>query len=328
MYFLPTPDATHLDLEQKNIDGMEIGHAAMQGLRVQFEDKHVITSLNSVAGHSLVGMFDGHAGTLTAEHAAQHMADILESTVQWKKYASLSQSQRASSSALLGEALVQTYVDLDTGLKKILVEGSTVTNASGSTAVCALITPTHIICANLGDSRCILGTKSSTVAMCEDHKPSLPLEKKRIANAGGKVLWDRVNGMLAMSRALGDFSYKMDPNLSDAEQLVIAFPDIAVHERNYAEDEVLVLACDGVWDVVTNEEAISFVTSLLNGTSEKGAGAPASSLACAEALIDWALERESSDNISAIVVKLPGEAAAGGSKAANGATKRKRTSSQ
>lgn len=125
---------------------------------------------------------------------------------------------------------------------------------SGCTLVCAIITPTHIVCGNVGDSRCVLGRKNKVIALTEDHKPSIVEEKTRIEKAGGFVRFDRVNGELAMSRAIGDFRYKQSTSLEIHEHLVICLPDISVQERNSEDDEVLILACDGVWDVISNEE--------------------------------------------------------------------------
>lgn len=122
--------------------------------------------------------------------------------------------------------------------------------------MCAVITPTHVICANVGDSRCVVGstTSGTTTSLTDDHKPSNPEERVRIENAGGFVMGDRVNGELAMSRALGDFRYKRAVLLQDHEHPVICYPDVAVHKRSGKKDEILVLACDGVWDVMSNSE--------------------------------------------------------------------------
>lgn len=92
------------------------------------------------------------------------------------------------------------------------------------------------------------------VALTEDHKPSLEEERIRIEQAGGFVRFDRVNGELAMSRAIGDFRYKTTAGLELHEHPVICLPDIAIQQRS-PEDESLLLACDGVWDVISNEEA-------------------------------------------------------------------------
>lgn len=185
---------------------------------------------------------------------------------------------------------------------------------SGCTCVCAIITPHHIICANVGDSRCVVGSSSQTISLTEDHKPELDEEKARIEQAGGFVQFNRVNGELAMSRALGDFRYKLRTEFAVHEQLVIAIPDIAIHERN-KDDKVLILACDGVWDVIQNDEAVEFLTEIV--FAEEGSEievnkgkkrkiAEVSAQEGAENLIQLALNDGSKDNISAIVVKLPG----------------------
>lgn len=107
--------------------------------------------------------------------------------------------------------------------------------------------------------------------MSEDHKPSLPEEMKRIVSAGGRVLYDRVNGELAMSRALGDFQYKSNPDLPFSEQLVICIPDVSVHVRDFAKDEILVLACDGVWDVLSNSDVTVFLTDVVMNMQKRNA---------------------------------------------------------
>lgn len=94
--------------------------------------------------------------------------------------------------------------------------------------------------------------------MTEDHKPENPEEEARIVAAKGFVLQNRVMGELAMSRALGDFRYKQRADLPFHEQMVIAVPDISVHERNLDDDVVMVVACDGVWDVMSNDEGVVF----------------------------------------------------------------------
>lgn len=82
------------------------------------------------------------------------------------------------------------------------------TSFAGCTATVVLVTRTEVICANAGDSRTVLSVKGVAKDMSIDHKPDDPAEKRRIENAGGYVEESRVNGMLALSRALGDFEYK------------------------------------------------------------------------------------------------------------------------
>ena len=80
---------------------------------------------------------------------------------------------------------------------------------SGTTAVCAMISPSHIFVANCGDSRAVLCRREGIRFSTQDHKPINPTEKERIQKAGGSVMIQRVNGSLAVSRALGDFEYKV-----------------------------------------------------------------------------------------------------------------------
>jgi len=84
---------------------------------------------------------------------------------------------------------------------------------AGCTATVILITATEIYCANAGDSRTVLSKGQKVVELSKDHKPDDELELKRIQNAGGFVEDSRVNGILALSRALGDFEYKSNTNL-------------------------------------------------------------------------------------------------------------------
>lgn len=114
-----------------------------------------------------------------------------------------------------------------------------------------LVTRTEIICANSGDSRTVLSKNSRAKEMSEDHKPETPLEMTRIMNSGGYVEDGRVNGALALSRALGDFEYKKNKQLSWKEQAVTAFPDCRIEPID-AQTQFVILACDGIWDVKTS----------------------------------------------------------------------------
>lgn len=341
------PKTAKIDAVNVLVNGLEIGHSSIQGYRVTMEDAYIISSLDSVAGHTLVAILDGHAGEGAATIASNIFCDLLENTPQWKAYAAAaaaaapatvsgSSSKKAKSPAaasgdsaaqnqqlvLLQQALVHAFTELDTTLRE-----SDYMDASGCTLVCALITPTHILCASVGDSRAVIGTSSSCVSMSQDHKPDDEEERKRIEAAGGHVAFSRVMGELAMSRAIGDFQYK-DASLPPAKMMVSPVPDIGVHVRG-AGDETLILACDGVWDVMSNEEAVVFVSQVLRGgAAEEEAGSasagpkkkapkpehgsteepwpPSTCEEAAGALVDMSLELQSTDNISAVVVRFKG----------------------
>jgi len=79
---------------------------------------------------------------------------------------------------------------------------------------------------------------------CTDYGLSAPGEKARITAAGGFVDFGRVNGNLALSRAIGDFEFKKSAELAPEQQIVTAYPDVVVHDLG-DDDEFLVIACDG-----------------------------------------------------------------------------------
>ncbi len=138
---------------------------------------------------------------------------------------------------------------------------------SGTTAICVLITERYTIFSNCGDSRGVLSSDGAKpVLVTLDHKPSNPPERERIQNAGGTVMIQRVNGSLAVSRALGDFEYKSVEGKGPTEQLVSPEPEFYMKRRENDKDEFLVLACDGVWDVMSNEDICSFVAARMRVT--------------------------------------------------------------
>lgn len=129
---------------------------------------------------------------------------------------------------------------------------------AGTTAICVLLKNKKIYCGNVGDSRAIASVRGSVQQLSYDHKPNNELETKRIVAAGGWVEFNRVNGNLALSRALGDFVFKKNEKKRAEEQIVTAMPDVEVCELT-DDHEFIVIACDGIWDVLSNEEVLEFV---------------------------------------------------------------------
>ncbi|XP_063048128.1 protein phosphatase 1G isoform X2 [Engraulis encrasicolus] len=131
---------------------------------------------------------------------------------------------------------------------------------SGTTAVVALIRGKQLIVANAGDSRCVVSEKGKAIDMSYDHKPEDEVELARIKNAGGKVTMDgRVNGGLNLSRAIGDHFYKRNKTLPAEEQMISAMPDVKVLTLN-EEHDFMVIACDGIWNVLSSQEVVDFVS--------------------------------------------------------------------
>jgi protein phosphatase 1G len=140
--------------------------------------------------------------------------------------------------------------------------------ASGCTAVMTLLKDNVLYVANLGDSRCILSRNNKALPLSSDHKPENQSEKERIERAGGQVVCGRINYGINVSRAFGDHLYKRNSSLPPKEQMIIAWPDVVVEQLKPKKDEFMVLICDGVWNCISNEELISFVTKRIK-TSDK-----------------------------------------------------------
>lgn len=173
----------------------------------------------------------------------------------------------------------------------------------GTTAVVALVGVNQIIVANCGDSRAVLARGSQAIPLSRDHKPEREDETRRIEAAGGRVIrWDgyRVGGLLALSRAIGDRYLK---------RYVISEPDVTCIQRE-EDDECLILASDGLWDVLGNEFACEVARRSLATVRKKyegrtsPPGEDAAAAAVAALLVKLAYGRGSQDNISVVVVDL------------------------
>lgn len=287
----PVTEKVHRQ-EFMSSSGINCGAAGMQGFRVNMEDTHILTDLPKLKDHTLLAIFDGHGGSSSAEFAEKNLVEFLENTSEYKRY---TKEKDLHNVELLGQAIRQAFLDVDNALWDVN------TSESGCTAVVAVMTPHYIICANAGDSRCVLGTRSNTTELTkplsQDHKPTVEGERKRIENANGKVIYNRVDGDLAVSRALGDFGFKKR-GVAAEKQKVSCVPDITVHSST-AEDDVLILACDGVWDVMSSEDCVCLAREIF----ESG---ESNMLLVAEEIIDTALNKDSKDNISVVIAQLPG----------------------
>ena len=122
----------------------------------------------------------------------------------------------------------------------------------GCTAVICLISEDMLYTANVGDSRAVLCySDKRVVQVTQDHKPDLPAEQERIKKAGGTIKHNRVQGSLSLTRAVGDHIHKNNPALAPEDQIITAFPDIYIQTLKGVD--LLILACDGVWDVASSE---------------------------------------------------------------------------
>jgi serine/threonine protein phosphatase PrpC len=270
---------------------LKYGLSAMQGWRKDMEDAHICsTKLESEwKDWSVFGVFDGHAGASVSSYLSEYLVQtIQECTTLVGEGEVLIKNVK--------EGIKKSFMKIDSKLKKEpgFINGS---ERAGSTAIVVLVSPTVIVWANCGDSRGFLCRNRKVFWTTEDHKPLNAKEKLRIERAGGTVINQRVNGTLAVSRAIGDFEYKQNGAFKDEEQLVSAEPDVS-HIMRHPDDEFIFLACDGVYDVMSNDEIAAFIQLRLSMTDKLPD--------ICSSLIDTCLHKNSRDNMSAILVTLPG----------------------
>ncbi|KAJ0401662.1 hypothetical protein P43SY_001294 [Pythium insidiosum] len=337
---LNTVAATHADdrleraLSRRRSCGrgrLLVSTAAVRGDRSHMEDTSFVSSCKRFNA-----VFDGHGGAAVADYLKTQLFPLIgpglvrldtEDEQLYRKDVT-----QAAVETLLREAVEK--VDAD-------VVARPQWKFQGSTAVGVLLYDDSVFSMNVGDSRAVLSRGGQVVELTRDHKPNDPSERQRIEALGGTVRWYgyvdaqgvpiepygayRVNGNLAVARAIGD---------SDLRPFVCGDVEIKRFERDFDKDEFIVIASDGLWDVFTSEEAVTFVHDVLRGElggreswrsgghsdtsvpifewshqykSDRGmikAARARRKMQIANYLVQEALFRGTSDNVSVIVVWL------------------------
>jgi len=204
--------------------------------------QHILELSPEDASASYFAVFDGHGGAKVAKYAEIHL------------HRHIVKRQEYIDGDITG-AIREGFLECDRVMKS---DEDFKDELSGCTAVIVLLRGEKLWCGNAGDSRCVAGVAGSPYPLSNDHKPNDQKEKERIIAAGGSVDFNRVNGNLALSRALGDFLFKMNDRLPQNEQIVISEPDVVESVVN-DEWDFLVIACDGIWDVLSNQAVCDFV---------------------------------------------------------------------
>jgi len=188
-------------------ENFTVSVVTMQGKRETMEDDHAV-KLDLKKGKSFFGIFDGHSGSAAAHWCAKNLYTYVENIDN------LNQDKITTAMLQADEDFLHSGVDI----------------TNGTTAVFAITEILNdgwkVIVSNLGDSRCILGNYSNDIARCitTDHKPTDEGESKRVVEAGGFVAQKRVDGVLAVSRSIGDGTYKNITHLPPEKQKSYPYP--------------------------------------------------------------------------------------------------------
>lgn len=252
--------------------------SSIQGMRKYMEDEFTIHE-------NFVGVFDGHGGAAISQYLRLNLYGLL---LQSSNSATSSDHQAMA-------ALRTTLAQLDEQVCRIQHW-----SFQGSTVVAVwFVTPTRLVVAGIGDSRAIVASHDGDVEhvlqLTRDHRPDCPDEIDRIESLGGSVISvhgvPRVNGNLALSRAVGDRSER--PAVSGE-------PDMAIYDIQEGKDEFVILGTDGLFDVMSNEECVEFVHGLIEEHDTNGDQREY----FASLLVEEALRRGSYDNITVVIVWL------------------------
>jgi serine/threonine protein phosphatase PrpC len=263
---------------------MNIHAVSLMGRRNENEDKHnIIINKNGKntdqAKVNYLGLYDGHGGKYVSKFLAKYLPD---------KFIAKNLSYPLSDDYIL-----KSYNDLNTQLCSVHEKQA---SQCGSTCLVLLnfkgrdkANYIHIL--NTGDSRAILCKNNLGIPLTKDHKPNWPEEKARIEKLNGKIYYDgddyRIKD-LSVSRAFGDIS---------AHPYVTSVPDIFTYKLD-EQDKFIVMACDGLWDVLTSQEVVNFILiECYDGAFQR----IKKDVNIAKKLGEYAIKRGSTDNITILV---------------------------
>lgn len=252
---------------------------SMQGYRVTMEDAHDVR-ISEDESLAVFGVFDGHGG--------KDVAELLRSRLVASVFKNLNGHLRANKDTplpMLTKTIKNCFFEVDAHLPE-----PAASNCGSTAIVTTILKNRFIIVANTGDSRSILSMKGGCPKnLSFDHKPSNMGERVRIENSGGYVINSRVNEILALSRAFGDYKFKLPwlqlaapgNNNSFLEQnrklvknnlvalppelfQVTVEPELMIYDlQALSLPEFVVLACDGIWDCYTNSQLIGIIRKKL-----------------------------------------------------------------
>jgi len=261
-----------------------LGWSEMKGGRPDMQDTiSVFTNFRNNPHKTLLCSFDGHSGERSAEFAANSIGHMLASNLDDKEKEILKKNKNKYREELTEQDFIQVFTKTFQDVHNSIAEHKF---DDGTAALVILVESDRkrLIVANAGDQRAVVAKGDIAVAITTDHKPDEPGERLRIYDEGGFVNEQkRVNGILALSRSLGD---------SDLQPYVTYVPEVNFVDLSSGDYRFLIIACDGLWDVVSNQKAVELVDKYPEPVRS------------AAALRDYAHLLGSTDNISVIVFRL------------------------
>ncbi|XVF66058.1 hypothetical protein PTKIN_Ptkin10aG0003500 [Pterospermum kingtungense] len=275
----------------KFVPRIRSGSYADIGSRRSMEDEHI--RIDDLSSHldlifkpsmpgSFYAVFDGHGGPDAASYIKRNATRLFFEDFDFPQVSDID--------VVFLKELEDSHRKAFLLADLALAAESSISSSCGTTVLTALVLGRHLLVANAGDCRAVLCRKGISVDMSQDHRPSYIPERKRVEELGGYINDGYLNGYLSVTRALGDWDLKFPLGSSSP---LIAEPDI----RQIAlteDDEFLIIGCDGIWDVMSSQSAVSLVRRALRRHDDPEE--------CARELVNEASRLNSSDNLTAIVI--------------------------
>lgn len=290
------------------------GYCDIQGRRRTIEDFH---SIHLLPYQQFYGIFDGHLGNLASKYAASFLYGELSSRMS-KVSNNVSSSEwktevEASASAAFAAVHETFLVAVGRSPRGFM-------DQSGTTATALLVTKATFVIASLGDSRAVLSSRRPTedggfeivaVQLTKDHVAADRDERDLVESRGGRVFrhngMDRVNGTLVITRSIGDAN--LSPFLSRKPDVIsMTREEIAeacgLDGQGETQPCFLILASDGLWETLSNQEAVDMVALVVSESSSSMVHETAGWQQAAEALTHEAYVRGSTDNIGVCIISI------------------------
>ncbi|KAG9444399.1 hypothetical protein H6P81_015739 [Aristolochia fimbriata] len=261
------------DQRDFEVQGGEYCLASRRGRKRVMEDGYgVITNISGDSKQAFFGVYDGHGGRAAVDHVVDKLGNNILRALE-------EEQPNGNKEQTIRRAVREGYLTTD---KEFLAQGV----SSGACAATVLIKDGELVVSNVGDCRVVLSRKRVAHALTSDHRPDREDERVRIENSGGYVnnqngVW-RVHGTLAISRAIGD---------SHMKDWIISEPEVSTVGLD-SDCEFLIVASDGLWDKVGNQEAVDVVLRHKY------------SVESCKKLVDMACSRGNKDDTTVMVVPL------------------------
>jgi len=315
-----TPDMhVHTESGTLRSESVEFSVCHMRGWRPAMEDAHIAEMLDASVFPD-VGLFavlDGHGGGQVSALAAQLLQKQVLAAASKQRPKSV-EDWKPSLAEALSTALPTVDAQIRTGIFGLgrLQPGMLHPFCHEGSTACVVgvdFARQELVCANIGDSRGLLIRDGKAIALSVDHKPENNIERRRIESAGGRVVHRgccyRIDGVLNVSRALGDYYMKATPSLPPEKQKISAFPDMTNNSYQSQKQELLVVACDGLFEKKQNQDIADFVWPRFRaGMALEKIGQDLLKACCAaSAMSNGRLVpvEMGTDNETVIIVKLP-----------------------